>query len=144
MGHGRRAQHECLASLGQIMFVQCLEKLQRHLLENIIISLLPDHSRYANIWTGYTPFIPEQLCSFIHTPEMKCLAPAGRMTSEDSLTITVNIRQNFLRLKKTKEQINACHGTLNALKWVCFLFTHTFELYSTILHGFCSIGMASW
>jgi len=99
---------------------------------------------YANIWTGYTPFIPEQLCSFIHTPEMKCLAPAGRMTSEDSLTITVNIRQNFLRLKKTKEQINACHGTLNALKWVCFLFTHTFELYSTILHGFCSIGMASW
>lgn len=98
---------------------------------------------YANIWTGYTPLIPEQLCSFIHTSEMKCLAPAGRMTPEDSLTITVNVRQNFPWLK-TKEKINACQGTLNALKWVCFLFTCTFELYCTILHGLCSTGMASW
>lgn len=70
--------------------------------------------------------------------------PAGRMTPEESLTITVNIRQNFPRVKKTNEKIHACHGTLNALKWVFFLFTCTFELYCTILHGFCITGMASW
>lgn len=68
---------------------------------------------YANIWMSSTPLIPEQLCSFIRTSELKCLAPAGRMTpallwrldhGQHSAAIWKQTAQLF-RLQ-TKEKIN--------------------------------------
>lgn len=107
---------------------------------------------YANIWTGYTPLIPEQLCSFIHTSEMKCLAPAGWMTPALLWRLPDHCQHSAAIWKHASAQLSqttedkgkAGHGTLNALKWVCFLFTYTFELDCSILHGFRSTCMTSF